>query len=100
MAPRFAIGTTIRISTETVNYDDTLTTPDGTGGPAGIQVTITKGSTEILALTTMTESATGKHFYRWQSATDLTSGKYQAKFVAWNGGYRSIEDDEQAFYLY
>lgn len=100
MAPRFSIGTTIRISCETVDYDDTLTTPDGTGGPAGIQVQVLKGDTTILALTTMTTSDVGKHYYRWQSATDLTAGKYEVKFIAWHGGYRSIEHDEQAFYLY
>lgn len=95
MAERFARGTTIRISTETVDYNDTLTTP-GTS----ITVTILKGSTTILAATPMVLSGVGKHYYRWQSLTTAAVGKYEVKITAVHTGYTSIEHDEQAFYLY
>jgi len=97
MAERFARGTTIRISTETVDYNDTLYDP-GTS----LTVTIIKGSTTVLTATSIlgNRTSTGKYYYRWQSSPTSSTGKYQVKITAVHTGYTSIEHDEQAFYLY
>ena len=91
----FALGDAIRISTETVDYDDELTTP-GTS----MQVSIYHDGTEILAPIAMTVDDPGLHHYIFQSTTDMDTGKYEVYITSVDSGVTSIEHDRNAFYLY
>jgi len=94
---RFAKGTTIRISAEVVDYNDTLTDPS-----TSIKVEILKNASVILVATSMDQldSIVGKYFYRWQSTTAMVPGKYETKITVVNDARTSIKHDERAFYLY
>jgi hypothetical protein len=94
MNQRFAKGTTIRIIAQVTDYEDNYVDPDT------IEVMIIRGSTTILAYTSMVKDDVGKYYYRWQSQTSDPKGKYEVKVRADRNSYTSIEHDERAFYLY
>jgi len=96
-SPRFAKGTTIRISAEITDYDDTLMTPD-----TSIKVSVEKDGTSVLAATTMPQlgEEVGKYYYRWKSLATMVVGKYETKITVVHNGYTSINHDERALYLY
>ena len=91
---RFARGTTIRINAEVTDVDNIYVTP------TSIKVTVFIGTTIKVNALSMTQSATGKYFYQWQSATTDAAGKYEVTVTVVRNSYTSIEHDERAFYLY
>jgi hypothetical protein len=93
--PRFARGTTIRIRAEVTDYNDNYIDPS-----TSIEVQLERNGTAILAYAAMTQEDTGKYYYRWQSSTVLSTGKYECKVKAVHNSYTTIEHDERAFYLY
>ena len=94
---RFPKGTTIRISAEIADYNDTLMDPD-----TSIKVSVEKDGTSILAATAMSQldAIVGKYYYRWQSTTAMVVGKYESKITVVHNARTSINHDERAFYLY
>lgn len=94
-APRFAAGTTIRISAEVTNYDDDLFDPD-----TSIEVQVEKDGSAVQAYAAMTKDDTGKYYYRWQSLTTMDVGRYETKIKVVHNARTSIEHDESAFHLY
>lgn len=91
----FALGDAIRISTETVNYSDVLTTPDTT-----MTVEVYHDGTEVLAATAMTNDGAGLHHYIFQSTIDMIVGKYEVYIRSVDDTVESVEHDRNAFYLY
>jgi hypothetical protein len=92
---RFARGTTIRITADVTDYDNTYVTP------TSIVVTVFQGATvKVNGLAMTTTGSTGKYYYLFQSATTDATGKYECKVTIVRNSRTSIEHDERAFYLY